>query len=122
MVTRKAKHAKGKAGVRGPRGGDLVCPEPVVDVQEPMVEDQDPVSAHRADDRYFWPADKPMPETVVKRRRDPVPCPNPECRRVRFDTGSQAVVCMHSGDDVAWFRCKACGWRFKLGVVVVGAD
>lgn len=64
--------------------------------------------------RCYWPKGKPLPDSFVKVRRDPVPCP--KCRRIRLDDGSQATACMSSGDIVAWFRCKSCGHRFKMSV------
>jgi len=69
--------------------------------------------------RYRWPKGEAMPKHYLKRRL--LPCRNPECRRVRFDSGAQAVVCTSSprvvdGVAVASFRCKVCGHRFQMPV------
>jgi len=67
--------------------------------------------------RCYWPKGKPLPDSFIKVKRDPVPCPR--CRRIRLDDSSQATACTSSGEAVAWFRCKSCGHRFKMSVRVL---
>lgn len=62
--------------------------------------------------RYHWPEGKPMPDTYSKNIQ---PCPN--CRRVLLDNMGQAVVLRSTRDGLAYFRCRACGHRWKLQVV-----
>jgi hypothetical protein len=80
-----------------------------VTVQTPPV--QTPGDPHR------WPDGQPLPVTYRILRRAPVPCP--QCRRVTLDTGSPAAVRTKDTPDCAHFRCRACGHRWKLCVVVV---
>lgn len=68
--------------------------------------------------RRYWPKNKPLPEFHIKARRAPLPCP--ECKRVLLNDGGQNVACLHSGTDVARFRCRACGYTWMLPVKVVG--
>jgi hypothetical protein len=63
-------------------------------------------------DRRFWPAGEPLPARYVRVQRQTLPCP--ECRRVLLDTGSQAVAVTSAPKSVTWFRCRACGHRWKL--------
>lgn len=84
---------------------------PAPQIQEPLVETMSPPI--ETPDRRFWPEDTPMPETWVKVRRA-LPCR--KCRRVLLDDNGQAVVCISSANQLAWFRCRACGHRFKLPV------
>lgn len=60
----------------------------------------------------FWPKGQPTPTSYI--RRQPIPCPR--CLRLRLDDGSQSVSCTSTGQDVAFFRCKACEHRWKLAV------
>lgn len=62
----------------------------------------------------FWPKDQPTPNSYIKARRQPIPCPR--CLRLLLDDGGQAISCTSSGRDVAFFRCRACGHRWKLAV------
>ena len=96
------------------RGGalGLHVAEPAVSTQEPAVSRE--TSDKLREGRLYWPADKELPSVFRKQRRELVPCA--KCRRVRLDNGGQAVVCTSSGVDLAWFRCKICGARWKLGV------
>ena len=80
----------------------------------PTLSERAAMSAPPAPDRRFWPAGVPLPTEYRKARRNTLPCP--KCRRVLLDDGGQAVVCTSSGSGVAFFRCKACGERWKLGV------
>lgn len=84
--------------------------EPVVATQQPpeLTERQGETAAH------FWPDGKDMPTAYIKPRRELLPCPN--CRRVQLASGSQAAACTSSGRDVAFFRCRECGHRWKLAV------
>jgi hypothetical protein len=67
----------------------------------------------------FWPKSEPLPMYYVKHRMLPLPCRNMKCRRITLDTGQRAVVCMHSGRDIGWFHCKACGHTFKMPVKLI---
>jgi len=98
----------GGGEVSGTPSGDVRVSDTALRVGE--------TSAPVLEDRRYWPRGKRMPRVIKKRRRELVPCPN--CRRVLLDDMGQAVVCTSSGDDVAWFRCRACEHRFKLGVEV----
>lgn len=89
-----------------PRKNQPIEPEyidPPIETQNTIIETRIP---------RLWPADKPLPEYHVKRR--PMPCP--ACRRVYLDNGGQAVACMSSREDTAWFRCRDCGHRFEMPV------
>jgi hypothetical protein len=66
-----------------------------------------------------WPAKTPMPTHYVKHQAAPFPCRNPKCRRITLDTGQQAVICVSSGREFAWFRCKACGYAFEMPVKLI---
>ena len=79
-----------------------------IKTQEPPI--STPGNARRPAQR-FWPEDEPMPTHHDKR---PIPCP--QCRRVRMDTLSQAVMCLQSGKEKASFRCRCCGNRWILPV------
>lgn len=62
----------------------------------------------------FWPKDRPLPDVWVKPRRRTLPCH--KCRRYAMPDGGQAVVCTHSWQEVAFFRCRVCGHRFQLPI------
>lgn len=64
--------------------------------------------------RHFWPKGKELPREYLKIKARTQPCP--KCRRVLLDFGGQAVSCLSSREDVAFFRCKSCSHRWKLGV------
>ncbi len=64
--------------------------------------------------RFVWTLDKALPRTVHKRQV--IPCFNPECRRFQMDNGGQAVVKTNISDGLVYFRCKACGHRWKLPI------
>lgn len=109
-----------KVGVR--RVGRPRIQTPNVEAQEPQI--QTPVAVvvdlereidkqdMPLEDRRFWPSNKPMPQTYKKRRQ--LPCP--KCHRVLLDHGGQAAVCSHSGEDIAWFVCRACEYRWAMAV------
>lgn len=64
-----------------------------------------------------WPEGEDLPTHYIKPR--PVPCRNPECRRLRLDSGSQA--CIVTGYDgprglQAYFRCRVCRQSFSMRV------
>lgn len=40
----------------------------------------------------------------------------PKCGKTQIATGSRAVVCMSSGNDIAYFRCRDCEHRWKVSV------
>lgn len=85
---------------------------------EPPVQTQPPaVQSQGAPDRRFWPPDQPLPAVWLKLQMRANPCP--KCRRVLMDHGGQAVQCLSSGPELAWFRCKACSHVFKLPVHTV---
>ena len=82
--------------------------------QEPPIEHAEPpVQTPDVGDPRYWPADEPIPDVWIKRRRA-VPCP--ACRRVLTDERSQAAVCTWSDREVAYFRCRSCGHRWQLPV------
>lgn len=62
----------------------------------------------------FWPAGKDLPTVHRVRRRELVPCPN--CRRMRLDDTGTAIEPCGTKDAIAYFRCKACGHRFRMKV------
>ena len=88
--------------------------------QEPPIRNQSPPLTEREEDapndRRFWPKGKERPKCWRKSGRQLLPCPN--CNRVLLDDLGQAVVCSHSRDRLAYFRCKACGHRWKLAVLL----
>ena len=64
-----------------------------------------------------WPEGDELP-THYQRPR-PVPCRNPDCRRIRLESGSQA--CVVTGYDgprhlQAYFRCRVCRRTFSMPV------
>jgi len=63
---------------------------------------------------HFWPAGEPIPNVYAKQRRRRTACPT--CRRIHLPDGGGAVSCTSSGHDVAFFRCRSCGHRWKLAV------
>ena len=85
-------------------------------ILEPRVEVQAvPPLSERDGPLRFWPLDVALPAGYVKSHRRRVPCRG--CRRLFMDDGGQAVVCTHSRDEIAYFRCKECGHRFSMPVV-----
>ncbi len=80
---------------------------PVVSHDPPIQQQEAPLSERGA---RFWPDGEPMP-TAFKRQALQ-PCP--ECRRVLMDDGGRAVAVASSAKDMAYFRCKVCGARWKL--------
>lgn len=73
-----------------------------------------------ADSRFVVPPAEPLPDTYSPRpRRSLVACE--KCRRLRHNNGAQAVCVKSiqrdpSGGGMAYFRCTACGHRFKLPI------
>lgn len=64
---------------------------------------------------HYWPEHEPLPVVWMKARRQRLlPCP--KCKRVTLDNMGQAAACTHSGNGLAYFRCRACGHRWKLSV------
>lgn len=102
---------------RRSRRNTTAPPPPVVETQEPVVEIQEPPSEPRGRSFRFWPEDQPLPREYVKAQPRQVPCP--KCRRLALDTGAQAVMCTSSGSGIAYFRCRACDYRFSLPVRTV---
>jgi len=83
-------------------------------LQEQEAEEQRARDIAEHDARCFWPEDKPLPTRYPKIRRQFQPCPR--CRRVLLDSGSQAVVCLHGGEDMVYLKCRACDHTWKMVV------
>ena len=81
-----------------------------ITTQEPPIDHASPP----VNERMFAPSGAELPKAWIKQSKPILHCPR--CMRRLLDTMTQAVVCESSRSDVAWFRCKACGHRFKLGV------
>lgn len=79
--------------------GGIVAHEPQIQTQEAPLSDR-------------WPQGKPLPAYHMK--RSAMPCP--KCLRLRTASGRQAAVCTSSRNDVACYRCQACGHRWMLPV------
>lgn len=73
-----------------------------------------PIETPEEPSSHFWPTGAKLPQEWIKVRQRALPCPN--CRRIALRDGSQAVVCVHSGGSLAYFRCRNCGHRWKLPV------
>jgi ribosome modulation factor len=59
-----------------------------------------------------WPADRPLPDAIVRPR---IPCPS--CRLVRQADGRRAALQVSGGSGgVAHFVCCGCGHAFKMPV------
>jgi hypothetical protein len=102
----------------------LTAPDVAVQMQEAPVQSAEaPISvpaAPRITDRvlHLWPEGEPLPTHYEKHKRSRLPCP--KCRRVLLDgIPSQAVEVRSSGAQVVSFRCRACGWTWKLPVKTV---
>lgn len=87
--------------------------EPQVIVPAPPELSSRTVTAHHAPlATQIWPADKPLPKEYVARQRNMQPCPS--CRRITMEAGGLAVVVTSRPRGLRWFRCRACGHRWKL--------
>lgn len=112
------------------RGGDDVVPNVIAELgrsldfikrhgllaaykAESVNLDRAPDAPHKHQSK-FWPEGQATPTSYIKARRQVVPCPR--CRRLLLDNGAQSTACTSSGHDVAFFRCRACGHRWKLAV------
>lgn len=93
---------------RTPPGRRIQTHDPPIEAHAPPVETPE-------DDGRFWPAGQDMPTRWIKLSRRRLPCP--KCRRLFLDDGGQAVGCLSSGGEVAYFRCRACDHTFALPVV-----
>lgn len=64
---------------------------------------------------HFWPENEALPSSY-KVRKPAVPCEN--CRRLCMPDASQAVCLVNTDqkEGVAWFKCRSCKHRFKLGL------
>ena len=115
----KDVRATGRPAQAGAVGRPIHTMDPVMEHQKPPIENQTPavtpgVPDELTGDRRFWPPDKPMPGFWPKTRRILNPCP--ACKRILLDNGGQASICTSSGNDVAFFKCKACGHNWQLGI------
>jgi hypothetical protein len=65
----------------------------------------------------FWPKGKPLPACIRKVKREILPCPH--CLRIFLTNGGQAMACLHSDAQMAYYRCRSCGRTSKIRVETV---
>lgn len=63
----------------------------------------------------YYPESEPLPQVYVK--QPPPPCPY--CRAIKLENGRQATVLWcGSSDQLARFKCRVCGGKWKLPVII----